>query len=178
MTENDIIRGCIKSDASCQRELFNQYAGRLMTVCLRYAGDRHEAEDILQEAFIIIFKNIHQYRSEGAFDKWLKRIVINCALRWIEKKKIRFADLNNEASNIALNDTDALSSLSEEELLRLIRELPNGYRIVFNLYVMEGYTHDEIASLLHIKPVTSRSQLLQAKRWLQQQILSVKKMAL
>ena len=178
MTEREIIQGCILQDASCHRELFNQYAGRLMTVCLRYAGDRHEAEDILQEAFMIIFKNIQQYRSEGAFEKWLKRIVINCALRWIEKKKIHFADLTNEATNIVFNDTDALSSLSEEELLRLIRGLPNGYRIVFNLYVMEGYTHDEIAALLHIKPVTSRSQLLQAKRWLQQQILSMKKIAL
>ena len=146
-----------------------------MTVCLRYASGKQDAEDILQEAFVIIFRSLHQYRGEGALDQWMKRIVINCALRWIEKKKIRFSNISSyEATDVTLNDADALSSLSEEELLLLICELPNGYRIVFNLYVMEGYSHSEIAEMLNIKPVTSRSQLLQAKRWLQQKILSPK----
>ncbi len=179
MTEDELIKGCIKKDASCQHLLFKQYAGRLMTVCLRYASDKQEAEDILQEAFIKIFSHLQQYSGKGALNKWLKKIVVNCALRWMEKKKIHFIEISSDdTAGIASPDTDALSSLSEEELLHLISSLPDGYRIVFNLYVIEAYTHDEIAAMLHIKAVTSRSQLLQAKRLLQQEVLSIRKMAL
>ena len=178
MTERDIINGCIKNDATCQRLLFEQYAGRLLTICLRYASDRPEAEDMLQEAFIKIFSRIHQYTWEGSFEGWMKRIVVNCALRALQKRKLRFSELESIDNAAPQSGAYALSNLSEEELLKLISRLPDGYRIVFNLYVMEGFSHDEIGAMLGIEAATSRSQLVKARRMLQQQILTNEKIAI
>lgn len=141
-----------------------------MTVCRRYARDQKEAEDILQESFIKVFANLHQYRFEGSLEGWIRRIIVHTALRMLENKKIRFSDLGEDESAAATVDADALTRLSEEELLRLIGALPDGYRIVFNLYVLEGYDHIEIASMLNISAATSRSQLLKARRLLRTQI--------
>ena len=151
--------------------LFDTYSGRLMTICHRYAGDRHEAEDMLQESFIKIFLNIHQFRGEGSFEGWLRRITVTTALRMLKKKKIQFKEMNHHELLIAGDDKDALSNLSEDELLSLIKNLPSGYRIVFNLYVMEGYSHEEIGNMLGVETVTSRTQLAKARKQLQKQIL-------
>jgi RNA polymerase sigma factor (sigma-70 family) len=178
LTEEQLIKGCVQNDVSCQRMLFEQYAGRMMTICLRYSCDRPEAEDILQEAFVKIFSHIGQYKFEGSFEGWMKRIVVNCALKIIQKKRIRFAEFNNQ--DLITNQTDsyALSNLTEDELLKLISNLPDGYRIVFNLYVMEGYNHDEIAAFLGIQATTSRSQLVKARKLLQKQITLNQKIAI
>ncbi|HEY6977952.1 MAG TPA: sigma-70 family RNA polymerase sigma factor [Chitinophagaceae bacterium] len=178
MTEEQLIKGCIRHDVECQRILFDQYAGHMMTICLRYSCDRPEAEDILQEAFIKIFSHLSQYKFEGSFEGWMKRIVVNCALKMIQKKRIRFSEINNQDLTSTQTDPDALSNLTEDELLKLISNLPDGYRIVFNLYVMEGYNHDEIAALLRIQPTTSRSQLVKARKLLQKQIMSKQKIAI
>jgi RNA polymerase sigma factor (sigma-70 family) len=171
LTEEQLIKGCIRNNVACQRMLFEQYAGKLMTICLRYACDRPEAEDMLQDAFIKIFSHINQYKFEGSFEGWMKRIVVNCALKTIQKKKTRFLEIANHDAAATQSDSYALSSLSEEELIKLISSLPDGYRIVFNLYVMEGYSHDEIAGMLGIQAATSRSQLVKARKLLQKQIL-------
>ncbi len=178
MTEQQLIKGCIQRNVDCQRMLFEQYAGRMMTICLRYSCDRPEAEDMLQEAFIKIFSHIGQYKFEGSFEGWIKRIVVNCALKMIQKKRIRFSELSNQDLIPTQTDSYTLSSLTEDELLKLISKLPDGYRIVFNLYVMEGYSHDEIAVLLGIEATTSRSQLVKARKLLQKQILSNQKIAI
>lgn len=170
MTEEQIIKGCIRKDAACQRTLFQQYAGKLMTICLRYAGDQKEAEDILQESFINIFSNIGQFRSEGSFEGWLKRIVVTNALKILQRKKFHISAINDNDESIPSIGPGILDKLSEEELLQLISRLPEGYRIVFNLYVMEGYDHNEIAAMLGINPGTSRSQLAKARKLLQHQI--------
>src|SRR4051794_24854120 len=162
----------------CQRMLFEQYAGRMMTICLRYSCDQPEAEDILQEAFIKIFSHLSQYKFQGSFEGWMKRIVVNCALKMIQKKRIQFSEIHSPELISTQTDPDALSNLTEDELLKLISNLPDGYRIVFNLSVMEGYNHDEIAALLGIQPTTSRSQLVKARRLLQKQIMSNQKIAI
>lgn len=178
MTEEQLIKGCVKNNVACQRMLFEQYAGKMMTICLRYACDKPEAEDMLQEAFIKIFSHIHQYKFEGSFEGWMKRIVVNCALKAIQKKKTRFVEISNHDAATPHTDSFAVSNLSEDELIKLISNLPDGYRVVFNLYVMEGYSHDEIAAMLNIQAATSRSQLVKARKLLQKQILLNQKIAI
>lgn len=178
MTEQKLIKGCVQKNAECQRMLFEQYAGILMTVCIRYSSTQVEAEDVMQEAFIRIFNYIHQYKFEGSFEGWLKRIVANTALRILQKKGIRFSELKEETQEQYVEDADALSHASETEILQLISNLPAGYRTVFNMYVLEGYSHEEIATLLKINIGTSRSQLAKARKALQQKIISQEKFRL
>lgn len=177
MTETQIIDGCLKKDVACQQALFNRFARKLMTVCLRYAAGTTEAEDMLQEAFIRIFSSLHQYKSVGSFEGWLRKITVHTCLRKLQQQKLRFDDLATAEQTEAVA-AEALSVLSEKELIRLISALPNGYRVVFNLYVIEGFSHEEIAALLKIEPVTSRSQLIKARRLLQKQILLLQKIVL
>ena len=157
--------------------LFDAYARKMMSVCLRYAPNHHDAEDILQEAFIKVFAHIHQFKFEGSFEGWLRRIVVNTALKALQKKKLHFAEVNESTIPVANTDAGAPSNLGAEQLMKLLNNLPDGYRIVFNLYVIEGYDHDEIAQLLNIQTSTSRSQLVKARKMLQQQITRMDKIA-
>ncbi len=168
-TEKALINGCLAGDALCQRQLFDLYAGKMMTVCLRYATDQMEAEDLLMESFVKVYRYMHQYKFEGSFEGWMRRIVVNTALKKLQKKKLYFEEIKPEKVSDH-SDASAYMHLGEKELLDLIRELPDGYRIVFNLFVIEGYNHDEIAEMLHIQPGTSRSQLVKARKLLQQKI--------
>jgi RNA polymerase sigma factor (sigma-70 family) len=177
LTEHELIKGCVKNNANCQRMLFEQYAGKMMTICIRYSCCQAEAEDMLQEAFVRIFTYINQYKFEGSFEGWLKRIVVNTALKILQKKVIHFSELNEELQAVSNTYPDAWSNLSEREILKLVSSLPTGYRMVFNLYVLEGYSHSEIAEMLTINPGTSRSQLAKAKRTLQEQIRSQQKIS-
>src|SRR5215467_12545648 len=142
-----------------------------MTVCARYAGSSSEAEDMLQESFVKIFSSIHQYRSEGSFEGWLRKITVNICLRKLQKTKIRYDDLATVESLSDDMHPDVISMLTEKELIGLISSLPDGYRIVFNLNVIEGYSHDEIAAILGIQAATSRSQLIKARKQLQKQLM-------
>ena len=146
-----------------------------MTVCRRYATDRREAEDMLQESFIRVFAYIHQYKFAGPLGAWITRVTVNAALTILKTKKTPFVELGENHQALGAIDPDALSNLNEEELLQLIGRLPEGYRVVFNLYALEGYSHDEIGELLDIRPATSRSQLSKARRMLQEQITSLQK---
>lgn len=178
MTEAEIIKGCVGKNVRCQRLLFDTHAGRLMTVCLRYASDTPEAEDMLQESFIRIFDAVDQYRFEGSFEGWLKKVTVNVCLKVLQKKRIKFTETSSLELVASAAEPQAVSSLSENELIKMISALPDGYRIVFNLYAMEGYSHEEIATMLNIETVTSRSQLLKARRLLQKQILLHQKIAI
>ncbi len=157
--------------------LFETYSGRMMTICLRYALDHAEAEDILQEAFIRVFTYIAQYKHEGSFEGWIRRIVVTTALKTIQKRKIKFRELSDTLHTAPQIESYAVTNLSENELLKMISDLPDGYRVVFNLAVIEGYSHEEIAQLLNIQPGTSRSQLVKARRMLQDQIKLSQKIA-
>jgi RNA polymerase sigma factor (sigma-70 family) len=176
LTERELIEGCLKKNSKSQRKLFESYAGKMMTVCRRYANDQTEAEDMLQESFIRVFSNIAQYRFEGSLEGWIRRIVIHTALRVLQKKKIRFAEINDDLDVEQSMSVDGVATLSAEELLKLISALPEGYRIVFNLYVLEGYDHNEIATMLDINAATSRSQLSKARKVLQTQIENLTKL--
>lgn len=177
MTEFELIKGCIKQNTNSQRMLFEQYAGKFMTVCNRYANDVMEAEDMLQEGFIRIFNNVHQFKFEGSFEGWMRRIVVNVCLKHLQKKKLQFSEIKENHAETPAIQAYAFNHLGEEELLKLINQLPDGYRIVFNLNVIEGYSHEEIAQLLNIQASTSRSQLVKARKMLQQQILQLQKIA-
>jgi len=179
LTEDELIRGCLREEAACQKELFNRYASRMLGVCSRYARNSADAEDILQDAFIKVFDKIHQFKFEGSFEGWIRKIMVNTAL-----KKYSLRRYEKEVSGYEISDRDesgmepsAYAHLTQKDLLALINNLPDGYRIIFNLYVMEGYQHDEIAAMMGIQPGTSRSQLVKARTMLQKQILELQKVA-
>jgi len=161
----------MRGDPHGQRKLYEQFAGKMLFVCRRYARDMREAEDILQEAFMKVFVSLRQYRGEGSLEGWVRRIVVNCALATMRKRKLQCVFIEEEVWEQPSVDADVLAKMSTEELMKLIGELPEGYRVVFNLNVIDGYDHQEIAELLGISPNTSRSQLLKARRWLQLRIL-------
>ncbi len=177
MTEYELIKGCINQHSGCQRMLFERYAGKMMSVCLRYANDSMEAEDMIQDAFIKVFQYIGQFKGEGSFEGWIRRIVVNTAIRQLEKKKMHFKEIDDHSSDAPQMDPHAYTHLGQEDLLKLISRLPDGYRLVFNLNVVEGYSHEEIAEMLNIQPGTSRSQLVKARKMLQHQILQLQKIA-
>jgi RNA polymerase sigma-70 factor (ECF subfamily) len=179
LTEEQLIKACIKEDAASQKEVFMRFSGRMLGVCNRYARNSADAEDILQDAFIKVFDKIHQFKFEGSFEGWIRKIVVNTAL-----KKYSLRRYEKEVSGYEVNDRNesemepsAYSHLSQKELLELINNLPDGYRLVFNLYAIEGFQHDEIAEMLGIQPGTSRSQLVKARNLLQKQIIELQKIA-
>ncbi len=173
--KKDFIKECLNNDAKAQEKLYRLFAPKMYGICLRFAKNRMEAEDILQDGFIKIFTNLKYFRNEGSFEGWIRRTIINTAINHY-KKKLR--DLNNitiEHTNITdRTDDDIISKLSVGELLELINELPDGYRIVFNLNVIEGYTHKEIGKMLNISENTSKSQLSRAKHNLKKKIVKLK----
>ena len=175
MTEYELIQGCLREDRSAQRELFNRYAGKMMTVCLRYARHRMEAEDLLQDAFIKIFDNMHSFEGKGSFEGWIRRIVVNTALKNISRHSFQKEGIGLEGVLESSEDPSVFSQLSEQELLNLISSLPNGYRVCFNLYVIEGFSHREIGEMLKIEESTSRSQLVKARNMLQNMVLKSQK---
>ena len=178
VTENDIIQGCLIEDKRCQRELFNRYAGKMMTVCLRYARHRMEAEDILQDAFIKVFDTVNRFESKGSFEGWIRRIVVNTALKNASRHSFQKENIGMENVVESSEDPTILSKLSEEEIIRLIQQLPDGYRIVFNLYCIEGFSHKEIGETLKIEESTSRSQLVKARNMLQKKVIDAQKIIL
>ena len=180
MTDIEIIKGCINDDALCQKSLFNRYASSLLGVCMRYARNKEDAEDILQDSFIKIFKKISQFKGEGSFEGWMKRVVVNTALKKYTVSRYSKELSVEEIKDTMLpnsNDVPAFNHLTEKDLLVLIHKLPDGYRIIFNLYVIEGFQHDEIANMLGIQPGTSRSQLVKARQMLQREIYQIQKIA-
>ena len=141
-----------------------------MTICRRYAKDQPEAEDMLQDAFIRIFNHIGQFKSAGSFEGWLKKITVNTAIGILQKRKVKIVTISDDQHEMESQDINVLSDLNAEDLVKLINQLPDGYRMIFNLYVVEGYSHDEIAEMLKIKTATSRSQLSKARAMLKDRI--------
>jgi RNA polymerase sigma-70 factor (ECF subfamily) len=177
VTEQDLIKGCLRENQQCQAEIFRLYAGKMLGVCLRYARHRMEAEDILQDAFIRVFDNIAQFQFKGSLESWIRRIVVNTALKKYQQKSFRDEEIGIDEHYDLMLEPSIYADLHEEELLNLIAALPDGYRLVFNLYAIEGYSHSEIADMLGIEEGTSRSQLLKARRMLQEKIVEMQKIA-
>ncbi|MFK7809502.1 MAG: RNA polymerase sigma factor [Saprospiraceae bacterium] len=177
VTELEIIKGCIRNDRQCQRALFDRYSGLMLSVCRRYTRHEMEAEDILQDALIKVFKNIEKFKFEGSFEGWVRRIVVNTALKNYKKSSVQKEQIGLESYQEGSMEPKAVANLGEEELMNLIGQLPDGYRVVFNLYVVEGYSHKEIAEMLQVKESTSRSQLVKARRMLQEMLIKRNKIS-
>lgn len=169
-TEKEILKACLQGDRQAQHDLFYMYAGKMMAVCNRYARHRQEAEDILQDAFVKVFTNLHTYEHSGSFEGWVRRIIVNTAIKNTLKKSFSHEDIGLEHVVEDYNDPDVFSLMSEEELIKMISDLPDGYKVVFNLYAIEGYSHKEISEMLGIEETTSRSQLMKARRILQSKV--------
>jgi len=150
-----------------QAALYERYASRMYGVCLRYTSDPEEAQDILQEGFIKVFRHLEKFRQEGSFEGWIRRIMINTAIEYFRKKKYLNPVTEKEEASLESTDETALDRLAEKDIIGLIQQLSPGYRTVFNLYVIEGYGHKEIAEMLGISEGTSKSQLARAKSVLQ-----------
>ena len=173
--EYALVEGCRRQDRVVQRLLYERYAGKLFVVCKRYVKDVDEAEDVLQDAFVKIFRHIDTFRFECPLEAWLKRIAINTALKFLRKQKPWEAMSNERAdvqemASILPQADESLPTLNYQYLLQLVQELPPGCRMVFNLYAIEGYNHPEIAKLLDIAEGTSKSQYARARDLLQQKI--------
>ncbi|MFI5185463.1 MAG: RNA polymerase sigma factor [Chitinophagales bacterium] len=167
ISESDLIQGCLEDNRRMQEELYRRFSPRMYGVCLRYAGNVEEAEDILQEGFIKVYKKLHSFRAEGSFEGWIRRIFVNTAIEHFRRKTYQQPITEQHESNVEGNYLSVLDDLAEKDILKLIQELSPGYRTVFNLYVVEGYTHKEIGDLLNISEGTSKSQLSRAKVVLQ-----------
>lgn len=167
--EAELVSGCQKEQPKYQRALYKQYYRKMYGVCLRYTDNADDAQDILQEAFIKVFKHIKKFRSQGSLEGWIRRIMIHTSIEHYRKNSRYFMVDVNEARGLEV-EMDAITNMSRDEILRLVQNLPPGYRTVFNLYVIEGYSHKEISVTLNISEGTSKSQLSRAKGLLKQQI--------
>jgi len=170
ITESDLLKGCLEGNRRMQEELYRRFSPRMYAVCLRYAGKAEEAEDILQEGFIKIFKKMDSFRGDGSFEGWMRRIFVNTAIEHFRRKRYLMPVTEKEENTIEGKYASALDDLGAKDVLALIQELSPGYRTVFNMYVVEGYTHKEIADMLGISEGTSKSQLSRAKVILQDMV--------
>ncbi len=172
-SEEDLLNQCLKNDAKAQEQLYRRFAPKMYGVCLRFAKSQMEADDILQEGFIKVFINLKSYRNEGSLEGWIRRTIVNTAINLFKKNAKYQNDVGIEKADAVKNlnyQAKAIDNLNMEALLKLITKLPTGYRMVFNLNIIEGYTHKEIGHLLNISENTSKSQLSRARQTLQKQI--------
>jgi len=170
MTESEIIDGCLKHKASAQEKLYALYSRRMMAICLRYTKSRFEAEDIFHEAFVKVFKNIDKWQG-GSFDGWMRKIFVNTAINHYHQNKKYFDHVDASYGEYVVGvKEDIISTLTTQELLQLVNQLPDGYKLIFNLHVVEGYSHTEIGEMLNIAEGSSKSQLSKAKAHLKKLI--------
>jgi RNA polymerase sigma factor (sigma-70 family) len=175
MTEEAILQGCLHNQPVAQRELYNRFSPKMLAVCYRFAHNREDAEDMLQEAFIKVFSQIHTFQNKGAFEGWIRRIIVHTCINHLKKNK-RFnesVDIIN-ANTIQVREESIPSIVQAKQIVECIRLLPIGYRTVLNLYAIEGYSHKEIADMLDIEESTSRSQYTRAKQMLEEILLKKK----
>jgi RNA polymerase sigma-70 factor (ECF subfamily) len=178
-SDNQLIRECIDGKRKAYSQLFQQYAPVMLGVCMRYCKNRIDAEDVMQDGFIKVFGQIHKFRGEGSFEGWIKRIMINAAIdNYQSNLKHAFHEdvdeitLSNDFAENVDGDDDLPDEMNipHKKLMEMIQELPDGYRVVFNLYAIENFNHKEIATLLRISENTSKTQLLKARKALRKKI--------
>jgi RNA polymerase sigma-70 factor (ECF subfamily) len=175
MTEEVMLHGCLNNVASAQETLYSRFSPRMLGVCYRFARNREDAEDMLQEGFIKVFSQIHQFRNQGALEGWIRRIIVHTCINILKKNK-KFADSVDliHANSIHLNENNIHSILQAKQVVESIRLLPMGYKTVLNLYAIEGFSHREIAAILDIEESTSRSQYTRAKAMLEDILIKKK----
>ncbi|MGN1211681.1 MAG: RNA polymerase sigma factor [Candidatus Cryptobacteroides sp.] len=174
-TTQQLIELCLKGNKVAQKSLYDTLAPTMFAVCIRYAGDRIVAEDLLQDGFVTLFSKLDSYKGDGSFEGWARRIFINTCLMYLRKKDaLKMSDELEEARNISSEMSTQIEDIGYKELMKLITTLPDGFRTVFNLYVIEGLSHKEIANMLNITETTSRTQLSRARSWLQNKIKGIR----
>lgn len=168
MTEEAILKGCLKNNAAAQRELYNRFSAKMLSVCYRFAHNREDAEDMLQEGFIKVFSQIHTFENRGSFEGWIRRIMVHTCINILKKNK-KFNESVDiiHATGVQIREETVPSIIQAKQVVECIRLLPIGYRTVLNLYAIEGYSHREIAQMLEIEESTSRSQYTRAKAMLE-----------
>lgn len=164
MTEKELIEGCKKKDRMAQKLLFDRYSPKMNGICLRYLRHTEDAEDVLVEAFFKVLTNINQFKSSGSFEGWIRRIVVNECLMFLRRRHNFNMTLEVDANLKIQTDKNIEDELAAQDILHFLDQLPTGYRTIFNLYVLEGYKHREIAEMLNISINTSKSQLILAKK--------------
>ncbi len=171
ISEEQLIKGCLKGIPAFQQLLYTRYAAKMLTVCMRYARSREEAEDVLQEGLIIVFEKMAQFRMQGSFEGWIRKIIVNKSLEHLRKanKIYPVLDIDNVEDRF-VSDEDILNLIDSKELLKMIQELPPMYKMVFNLFVFEGMGHKDIAAELGIVEGTSKSNLSDARNLLKKKI--------
>lgn len=171
MIETNLIKNCIEGDRQAQSTLYAMFAPKMFVVSLRYSKSREEAEEVLQEGFLKVFQFLHQFRDEGSLEGWIRKIVVNCALQRLRSKSrlTPVVDIDPHKEQFVLQE-NIESRISSKELLQLVMSLPPAYKLVFNLYVFDGYKHREIAEILGISEGTSKSNLSDARTFLQKQL--------
>lgn len=168
---NIVIDGCKSNNAQDQRKLFEMIAPKMLTICQRYVKNPDAAKDVLQEGFIVLFDKISTYKGDGPFEGWARKIFINTALMHIRKNDVlKYSDNIEDALALGVYDSNVLDEISASEIFKLVASMPDGFRTVFNLAVIEGYNHIEIAKMLSITESGSRSQLSRARMWLQERL--------
>jgi RNA polymerase sigma factor (sigma-70 family) len=177
-SEAQLVKGIRNGDAKAQRYLYDKYAARMLAVCTRYLPDRMEAEDVMIEGFMKVFEKIEQYKGDGSFEGWIRRLMTNEALMQVRTHRQSWISIDtDEAQHLPSDIAWADQNLDTEDLMNVIEQLPMGYRTVFNLYTIEGYSHIEIAEMLNISESTSKSQLHRARATLQT-LIATKKLAI
>jgi RNA polymerase sigma factor (sigma-70 family) len=171
--DENLLNGCRRHDRHAQRFLFEHFSSRMLSLCYRYIKDRMEAEDVMVIAFTKVFDRIKQYKGEGSFEGWIRRVMVNESLTYLRRTKSMYLETDIEQADREPDYNGLDSTLETEDLVRLISELPAGYRIVFNLYAIDGYSHQEIADQLGISENTSKSQLSRARAHLQKRLLQL-----
>lgn len=166
MSEAEIIQGCLDNHASAQEKLYGLYARRMMAVCIRYTRSRFEAEDVFHDAFVKVFANMHSWKG-GSFEGWMRRIFVNTAINHYHQNRKFFDHVDSSYVETTLSSSDnVIADLSNQDLLNMVNRMPDGYKVIFNLHVVEGYNHNEIAEMLHIAEGSSKSQLSKAKAYM------------
>jgi RNA polymerase sigma factor (sigma-70 family) len=177
-TEQHLIKGCIAGDRAFQTKLYDLFAPKMLGVCMRYAKNREEAEEVLHEGFLRVFTYIKKFNGTGSFEGWIRKIMVNCALLRYRNKSHLHSVIQLDAERaVASDDPDIFAKLNAKELILLIQSLPAGYRLVFNLFVFEGFKHREIADALGISEGTSKSNLSDARSILQKALTGKKNLA-
>ncbi len=169
-SSEDILAGCLDGDRAAQELLYKTHASKMFAVCKSYAKDNDAAKDILQKGFIKVFKNIHQYQKDGDIGAWIRRIIVNTALDYCRKVERERSVALDQVSESSFSANNVAEKLNLADLVQIVRSLPEKARIVFNLYVVEGYSHKEIALKLNISEGTSKSQFSRARKLLQERI--------
>ncbi|GHV46055.1 DNA-directed RNA polymerase sigma-70 factor [Bacteroidia bacterium] len=170
-SDSELIAACKRDEMWAKKALYERFAPSMLSICVRYCGCRETARDVLQDAFIKVFTKITDFKSEGSFEGWLRRIFVTTALEKLRKRREITLDesLNETIEN---QDFNIFEKLAADDLHRMISELPTGFRTVFNLYAVEGYSHGEIAQMLDMKEVTSRSYFFRAREALKEKIMN------